>query len=265
MKRFISIFLIFALCFSFASCTVNDNATDSGSTSEATSEATTLPAPVIKSSEHSKKFKDENGRVVYTVDVVVPKITKYESESFKTYINNLSLEIFNEACEKAESNLENAARFMDSNNSDIPWARKIDFEVSFSNGRYLSFIIKEYFSMLGEESEPSLKSSTFDVVNERACTLFDFALEVFTVEEVQRIVVDNYLCNDVSALFFSGAELTEEQQQLVHDVFDYESFYLTENGIGFYMSKYMFDPTQTGTFSCEYEWSEIGEILKLPE
>ncbi|MBQ2842544.1 MAG: hypothetical protein IJE72_05865 [Clostridia bacterium] len=263
MKRFICIFMIFALCFSFASCSLNDKAPDSTETSAEVT--TTLPAPVIASSEHSKEFKDENGRVVYTVDVVIPQITDFESEAIKDYINEYSLEIFNEACEKAESNFENAARFMDSRGSNTPWSRKIDFEVSFSNGRYLSFIIKEYFSMHGDETEPSLKSSTFDVVNGVPCTLFDFGLDVFSANEVMQIIADNYLAPNVSSLFYGGSELTEEQKQLVRDTFDSENFYLTSDGISFYMSKYIFDPMLTGFFTCNFTWSEIAEVLKMPE
>lgn len=263
MKRFISLFLIFALCLSFASCSAKKDSPDSA---ESGTEITTLPPPpVIDSAEHSKEFKDENGRVVYTVDVKIPQITEYERENFANYINKLSLEIFNEACEKAESNLESAARFMDARNTDTPWARKIDFEVSLSSERYLSIIIKEYFSTLGEEVEPSLKTLTFDVVNGVPCTLYDFALEVFTPEEVNRIIVDNYICDDVSEFFFGGQELNDEVRQIVHDIFDPESFYLTSDGIGFYLSKYAINPLLTGAFTCEYTWSEIAEILKMPE
>lgn len=262
MKRFISIFLIAALCLSFASCSAREKP---DSTETVTDVTTTLPAPVIDSAEHSKEFRDENGRVVYTVDVIIPQITEYESDGFMNYINKLSLEIFDEACEKAESNIENAAKFMDSRGSSTPWSKKIDFDVSFSNGRYLSLIIKEYFSTLGEEVEPSLKSSTFDVVNGVPCTLFDFAREVFSPEEVTRIIVDNYICKDVSFLFFGGQELTEEKKQLVHDIFDSESFYLTSDGIGFYLSRYAIDPSLTGVFTCHYTWSEIAEVLKMPK
>lgn len=263
MKRFICVFLISALCLSFASCSVKNEVTDTTETSTAVT--TTLPVPVIDSSTHSKEFKDDSGKVVYTVEVVVPHLEEFENELLKGWVNGLSQDIFNEACDKAESNIENAAKFMESRNSSTPWSRKIDFEVSFSNGRFLSFIIKEYFSMFGEETEPSLKSATFDVIKEMPCSLFDFSREVFSEEEVISIIADKYLSAYVSNVFFNSQELNDEQRQLVYDAFDYESFYLTSDGIGFYMSRYIFDPTQTGVFTCHYTWSEIAEVLMMPE
>ena len=43
-------------------------------TTAETAPTTTLPVPEIEQSTHSEKFRDENGRVVYTVDVVVPHL-----------------------------------------------------------------------------------------------------------------------------------------------------------------------------------------------
>lgn len=264
MKQFICIFMTFAICFSLASCSLSDDITETR-VNEETSVTTTLPVPVIEQSTHSEKFTDANGRVVYTVDVIVPHLEEFENEVLRDNVNSLSLEIFNEACEKAQSNIENAASFMDSKGSDTPWARKIDFEVSFSNGRYLSFIIKEYFSMLGGENEPSFTSATYDVITGHPCYLTDFAREVFSAEEVKRIIVDNHLCPKVSSKFYNNMELTEEDRQLVYDVFDFENYYLTPDGIDFYMSNYVFNPALTGNFICSFTRADIAEVLVIPE
>lgn len=264
MKRFIGIFTAFAICLSFASCSLSDDITETR-VSETTTEATTLPIPAVEKSTHSEKFTDATGRVVYTVDVVVPHLKEFENEILKGNVNSLSLEIFNEACDKAQSNIENAAKFMDSNNSDTPWSRKIDFEVSFSNGRYLSFIIKEYFSMFGGKTDPAFTSVTYDVLTGHPCYLTDFAREVFSAEDVKRIIVENHLCPKVSSEFYNGEELTEEVRQLVYDVFDLGSYYLTPDGIDFYMSNYVFNPALTGNFICKFTRADIAEVLVIPE
>lgn len=266
MKRFFSILLISALVFSLAACSVEEKNEETTQPQTVAVETTTLTVPVIESSTHSKQFKDENGRVVYTVDVIVPQLDEFENESLKAQVNTLSTEIFNDACEKAEPNIANAAKFMDDRNSDIPWAKKIDFEVSFSDGRYLSFVIKEYFSTLGEETQPSLRGATFDVLDSSMLYLSDFVYDAdSSLEENANKIADKLLSPRVSEYFYNNRELTDEEKQLVRDAFFYENFYLTSDGIGFFMSKYIFDPMLTGSFACHFTWEQVSGILKLPE
>ncbi len=261
MKKIISIFMIFILCFSFAACTAKDK-TPSAEPTETTAE-TTLPPPVIDKIQHSKEFKDENGRVVFTVEVVLPEVIENATESFMEYINGESETYFNEACEYAEKNLENAALFMDSNNSDKPWSKKIDFDITYSSGSYLCLLIKDYFSMLGGENEPALRTDCYDILNERPCSLFDFKLEENSRERTTEIIVESLICPRISAEIFGGEELTEEQKKLIHEIYSPSDFYLTADGIGFYLSRYAVDTNLTGTFTCEYKWNEVAFVLKM--
>ena len=154
---------------------------------------------------------------------------------------------------------------MDSQKSDIPWSKKIDFEVTLSSERYLCYLIKDYFSMLGGEVEPSLKTACFDIKNGVPCTLYDFAVEGVTHENLRRSVVNDLLCPEVSSFFFNGQELTDEQRNLVFEIFNAENFYLTESGIGFYLDSYIINPRNTSVFKVNFDWNEVGFILKLPK
>ncbi|MBQ3006567.1 MAG: hypothetical protein IJD78_03300 [Clostridia bacterium] len=262
MKRLLCIFLAAVLCFSLASCSVKDDTSET--TTAETAPTTTLPVPEIEQSTHSEKFRDENGRIVYTVDVVVPHLDEFENTVLMAQVNTLSNEVFREACEKAELNIENAAKFMDSRNSATPWSRRIDFEVSFLNGRFLSFIIKEYFSSDGTEGEPAYRSATFDVLDGSPCYLTDFAPDTDR-DDIAGKIIDRLLCPSVSSYFYGGQPLNEEQKQLVHDSFFYENFYLTADGVGFYMSSYVFNPQHSGVYTCHYTWDELSGIMALPE
>ena len=72
MKRILSIALIFAIVFSFASCRNIDELNKEEETQIPT---TTQAPPVVDEKKQSKEFQDENGRTVYVVDVVLPEIS----------------------------------------------------------------------------------------------------------------------------------------------------------------------------------------------
>ncbi len=264
MKRYISIFLIISLCFSFAACTVNEKKPDV--TVTVTQEATTsVPAPLTQAEEFSKDFTDENGRIVYTVRAQLPKITGNVSEDIAKDINRSVYGIFEDACETAESNIENAANFMDSQNSETPWARSVDYEINLCNDKYFSITAREYFTMFGSDNlEPVKRGYTFDVTRGKLCTLSDFFYEDHSYDSVRQFIIDEFICKDVSAVYCSGAELTEEMRSSVNEVFDTENFYLTDSGIGFYFSENAIDPYLYGTFVAHYTWQEIAVILKRP-
>lgn len=265
MKRYISIFLIISLCFSFASCSVKEETPDitaAATTQEAT---TSEPPPLTVTEEYSRDFTDENGRVVYTVRALLPKITGNTEESVAEDINRSVYGIFEDACETAESNVENAAAFMDANNSETPWARSFEYEINLCTDKYFSITVNEYFTMFGSsEIEPIKTGYTFNVVRGRRCALGDFTYENYLHEGVKRVIVDEFIGKDVAKVYFDGAELTEEQRATVYDAVDTENFYLTDSGIGFYFSENAIDFRSFGTFVTHYTWQEIAVILKRP-
>lgn len=265
MKRYISIFLVISLCFSFAACSVNGKNPDVTSTSAA--EATTKAAPAFQTEteEFSKDFTDENGRVVYTVKAQLPKITENVPEDIAEDINRSVYGIFENACEDAESNIENAAKFMDSQNHEIPWARSFDYVINLCSDKYFSITVRDYFTMFGsEELEPTQRGYTYDVVRGRLCTLSDFFYENYSYDNVRQIIIDEFICKDVSKVYYDGAELTDEQRSVIYDAVDTENFYLTDSGIGFYFSENAVDPLRYGTFVAHYTWEEIAVVLKRP-
>lgn len=264
MKRYISFFLILSLCFSFAACSVKEDSPEINQPPQTVT--TTVPKPIIEAAEHSKEFTDENGRVVYTLKAFLPQITGNTAENIASYINKFSYGLFEDACEFAQSNIENAANFMDSQGNGKPWSRTLDFDVSYSDGRFLSIVVKDYFSMFGsEEIEPTLTGYTFDIISGMPCTLLDFTYENYSISEIERVVEEAFLFETVSDYFFNGTPLTDEQKQTVRDVFDPSNFYLNDRGVVFYFSGYEINPSHYGTFNVDYTWDEIAVILKMPK
>ncbi len=263
MKRYISIILIPALCLSFAACSVKNK--DKTDLPDISTEAptTSLSKPDLDVAEFSKEFTDENGRVVYTVKAKLPKITGNLSEKITEYLNGISYGLFEDACESAESNIKNAAAFMDTQNSQTPWSKVIDYDINLSDGRYFSFTVKDYFSMFGSsEVEPTLTGYVFDIVKGEPCALQDFLYENHSYDNVKQILVDEFICDDVSTVLFNDAPLTDEQRDIVHGVFDAGNFYLTDTGIGFYFSKNSINPNHFGTFVTHYTWGDVAVVLK---
>lgn len=262
MKRYISIFLIISLCFSFAACSAKEETPQVSVTEEPT---TVIPPPETVTEEYSREFTDENGRVVYTVKAQLPKIIGNVSESIANDINRSVYGIFEDACETAENNIENAAKFMDSQNLETPWAKTFEYDVNLCSGKYFSFTVKEYFTMYGvDNTEPAVKGYTFDVVRGKLSLFMDFTYENDSYENVRQVIIDEFICRDVSADYYNGAELPEEQRNSVFAGFDAENFYLTDDGIGFYFSENVIDPLKFGTFVAHYTWEEIAVILKRP-
>lgn len=266
MKRYISIFLILSLCLSLAACSVKKE-TPGSDGSIITEEATTsLPKPDIETAEFSKEFTDENGRVVYTVKALLPELSGSIPEAIATDINAFVRGIFEDACETAESNIKNAASFMDAQQLETPWARSFDYTINLSDGKYLSFTVNDYFTMYGSDSiEPDMVGYTFDIIRGVPCTLLDFSYENYSLDSVSQIIVDELICDDVSTVMYNGAPLTDEQRSIVHGIVNTENFYLTDTGIGFYFSKYAVNPNHYGTFITHYTWDEAAVVLKRPE
>ena len=142
MKRVLSIVMMIAILFSFASCrNINDVYEE---TTTAVQE--TLPPPVVKEKKQTKEFKDENGRTVYVVDVVLPEISENIEPRMIDYVNRVINKFFEDACVQAELNVESASSFMDSYNSDKPWKRTTSFEATRVSGYFVCFLIKESLS-----------------------------------------------------------------------------------------------------------------------
>lgn len=259
MKKFLSIFLVFALLFCFASCKAKDK--DNGMTT-----TTTIAPPVIKEQTHHKDFTDENGRIVYSVDVVIPEISEYADVAVKDYLNKVSYEIFEDACDKAESNIKNAAYSMDYLKSEKPWTNRITFETTYSDGRFTCYLIKDALSYSGGVGEPAYITKCFDLKQGTPCSAAQFAIAEFSQEEYQSMLVDDLIKPMAMQNFYPNnpSAITEEQLGKFNELFSVGNFYLTDNGMAFYFDKSLIDPYLTGEYICEFDWSQLSTIFMQP-
>ena len=260
MKKAVSILLIIALLFSFAACGKKVNGEN------LTTTETTVPPPVIEKQSHSKKFKNDDGKTVFTVDVEVPRITGNCDESVMKYINTLSLEMFDDACDFAESNLQNAEKFMASSGSDSPWSKKITVETTYADSRFVCFLMKEYFSIGGDAGEPVWSSRCFDIKREQVCTLFDFMVDTDNPASGYEILLNDILIPAVRKDFEDTATAIDETAYERFDqIFSSESFYLTEKGFVIFTPKNRLNPSLSGTYSHEFSWREVDFCISMPE
>ncbi len=259
MKRLTALILVFAALFALASCSKIDSEPEETTAEATTIVTTTLPAPVVNEKKHHKDFKDKNGRTVYTVDVVLPEISENGEQIILDYVNELTSEVFDKACKLAESNIENASKLMDKTGK--PWSTKITFESTYLSGRFVCFIIKNAFSMTGDDADPSYSTMCFDVEKGMPCTPMYFA----TAEDIEQEATD-YIITLIQErapddFYPDGGIFGPAQVELLKTEFSLDNFYITENGIGFYYSRYTFDSSMTGTYKIELSWEELDPFF----
>ena len=262
MKKILSIILVFALLFSIAAC--NKIPKDEAFTVETT---TTVAPPVIKEQKHHEEFKDENGRVVYVVDVVLPEVSYYANEAVKDYLNRVSNEIFEDACESAENNIKNASNFMDNLGFDKPWTNTITFETTYSDGRFTCFLIKDAFSYTGGEGDPLYKTKCFDLKYGEPCSARTFAIADFSMEDFNTSLVEALIIPTAQKEFYPNNpySLSDEMIEKFRSEFTLQNFYITETGMAFYYDRTLFDGSLSGVYVCEFTWAELSSVFCSPE
>lgn len=250
MKRFLSIFLIVLSLFSFASCSGKGKDKNGNQT-------TTYAVPVIEEKKHSKEFKDENGRVVFTVDVTVPQITDKCDPKVTEYINAQALKIFNEACEFAQSNLEYASK------NSTPWSKTITFETTLLDNHYACFLVNDVFSVNGDT--PTLSTLCFDIRKGTPCTLVDFAVNPDDPKSCFDFFLTDTLAKVLPERFHVSAYITDDVLARLDEIVDPANFYLTEKGMGFYFDKSLVDERLSGNFRITFTWTELIGNFAIPE
>lgn len=269
MKRLLSIFLIFTLLFALASCTnIEDWEKQKAEQSAAQTEitATTGKPPVVKKNKQSKKFKDENGKTVYVVEVVLPEISKNCEEHVAEFINKVTNNVFEEACTDAEMNVQSASSSMKSSGSKTPWSCEIDFETTYLSGSYVCFLIEEKLSYFGvEDTEPTYETICFNVQTGAQCSALDFAPDPSLEEEITAFLADYMMENAPYDFYPEYAGITQEQVAKIGEVFDINSFYITEEGMGFYFERRLVSDAFPGVYRRVIPWDELASYFVSPE
>lgn len=248
MKRFLSVFLIVISLLSFVSC--SGKGKDNNQT-------TTYAVPVIEEKNYSKEFKDANGRVVFTVDVTVPQITDKCYPKVTEYINAQALNIFNDACEFAQSNLEYASK------DSAPWAKTVTFETTLLDDHYACFIVNDVFSVNGDI--PTLSTLCFDIRKGAPCTLSDFAVNPDDPKSCFNFFLTDTLAKVLPKRFHVSAYITDDVLARLDEIVDPSNFYLTEKGMGFYFDKSLVDDYLSGNYRITFTWAELMGNFAIPE
>lgn len=264
MKRVLSAALIFAILFLFASCrNINELYPE---TTTAVPPVTAAP-PVVSEKKQTKEFKDANGRTVYVVDVVLPEISENIRQSMIDYVNGVINKFFEDACTLAQSNLESASSFMDKHNSDKPWRNTITFETKYVSGYFVSFLIKDSLSYYGSsDNSPSVYSRCFHVQEGNPVNAVYFTDVPENPDIVQGYIAD--LLKERARTNFYGYEydLDEKMAAAFDNAVSIDNFYLTENGMGFYVSRSAVDEYEyEGIFAEEFTWDELSGMFNKPE
>lgn len=260
MKRILSIVLVIAVLFSLASCRNINELYE-----ETTAPSTAVAPPVVKENKQQKEFKDENGRTVYVVDVVLPEISENLESHIINYVNGVINEFFEDACAQAEKNIDSASEFMDKYDSDKPWKKTINFETTYISGYYVSFLIEESLSYYGSsDNDPSVYSRCFEVQNGNPVNAAYFTEDPETPEIAKGYIID-MLKGRAKTDFYRGVELGESQLAAFDEAVTLNDFYLTEDGMVFYVRRAAIDPEEVaGIYKAEFSWDELAGLFNKP-
>ncbi len=262
MKRIFSVALIVAILFSFASCRNIDELQE-----ETSAPTTTVAPPVVKEKKQQKEFKDKNGRTVYVVDVVLPEISENLEEHIIRYVNDVTDKFFRDACAQAELNIDSASEFMDKFNSDKPWKKTITFEAKYISGYFVSFLIKESLSYYGSsDNTPSVYSRCFEVQNGNPVNAAYFTDNPDVPEIATGYIVDLLKERAKTDFYADGYQISEENLANFDEAVTLESFYLTENGMAFFVNRGTIDSYEPlGIYTAEFTWDELAGLFNKPE
>lgn len=254
MKRVISLLLAAAMIFLLASCSGKED-----------SETTTnnLP-PVIEDTVHTKEFTDDSGKTVIKVKVTLPQIIDNCDEKVMNYLNSVALDEFTEACEFAESNIENASNFMKSMNSDKPWSKTVTFENTHLSNRYACFIVKEALSYFDSEVTPEWRTVCYNIRTGAECKLSDFTTYTDDPELGFETFLNDILAPALPVKFTNPSHLSDDVYDRLDEIVSTDNFYLTENGMGFYFDKRDVHEYLSGTFKISFTWQELSSVYELP-
>lgn len=254
MKRIISLLLIFAAVFSLAACSGKDG-----------DETTVALPPEIMETVHSKDFKDESGKTVIKVKVTLPQITKNCDEKVKNYINKIALDIYNNACDFGESNIENASSFMKSMKSEKPWAKTVTFETTRLSNRYACFIMKDSLSYFDSEVKPVWSTFCVDVKTGAECSLQDFATAPDDAEGCFKDFLNDVVAPVLPMKFTNPSYINDEVLARLDEIVSPDCFYLNEKGLGVYFDKRLVHENLNGTFKISFTWDEIAAYYEMPD
>ncbi len=262
MKRIIGIILTFSFLLSFASCRNIDEINK-----ETTVPTTVAAPPVVKEKKQAKEFKDKNGRTVCVVDVVLPEISENIEQSMIDYVNGVINKFFEDACIQAEKNIESAAEFMDKNSSDKPWKKTLTFETAYLSGYYVSFLISESFSYYGSsDNTPSVYARSFSIREGNPVNASYFSENSEAPEVAAGNIADMMRSKAKTEFYEGGFELDENKLAAFDEAVSLDNFWLTENGMAFFVSRGAIDPYEnSGIYSVEFTWDELAGIFVKPE
>lgn len=261
-KRIISLLLAVTLLFSAAACKKNDDVKPENG--ETTTEYVPTP-PVVENEEFHHEYKAADGKVSYILDVTIPKITENVTADVVALLDYYFEDIYNEAVRSATENIENARKFMsDMNKNDTPWQRTISFETVYCTEDFISFKFTDHFSMLGGQNVPKVYAKLYNVRTGEMLNLSDLAID--GDEETMFELLLPVIIEKADREFYpNGLSLSEEQKQTIRDEFKATDFCYSGDSITFFVNKTLLDHSYSGTYKCEFAFSEVNYILRTPE
>lgn len=250
MKKILCAFLALIFIFSFAGCS------DSGR------QNIKNDAPKISDMKLNEKYKSKDGTISFMIKGRVPEIGKGCDEFIASLINRIIGEYVDEFKAFAESNAENARNFMEMNNSENPWMRTFDYEVTYADSNIVCLLIKNGMTLDGGNPSVSYKTFCFELKDGRGLSAVDFSVES---EEPLREDMTRFVLNDLNEKFYGSSEkLSAEQAEKVSSLIDFWNYYIDEENVYFYFPKAGIDSSLSGYYICTLPHEKVFNYFVKP-
>ncbi len=259
MKKLICILLCLATLISLAACNIHKTGPDDDKI--ITTATTTDPyhLKVIREKKLYQEFKSADGTVVYVVDAVIPEIFGGCSQDVAATINKHYSDIYEEALEFAELNIENAAAYMKNLGSEKPWTRKLSYELKFCNKDYLCLVFSDLMPLSSGATVTPICLNLNDGIAHRLAAFYAEGIDALSDYSTE-CIIDMF----IRQAEFDFGPLNEEQRAAVAEAFDENSFYFDDYSIYFVMHKREINPYKGGIYTAEFFWSDFEGELECP-
>lgn len=213
----------------------------------------------IKTENIVKVVKDDNGKMLLSIDCAYPVIVSDEENAFYTYINNEYKKNAEDYVKSIEEWTEDAKSMYEGLEENFrPLVFSLSYEVTLNRNNMLSITTHNYENTNGAHPNTSKESRTFQMILEKELSLTDI-LDC-EQEDADKVVKSAFEGTLTSSPFDMDIEdVRENLDKEVHNV----SFYLTDDSLVMYFNPYQVGPYAIGAPSSEIKYTDPSGVVKI--
>lgn len=249
MRKFTSLLLTLCLLAAFTGCSRSRKSDGSD---------------MITPANYTQDFTDSSGKTVYRIDITYPQLTEKAGKEAISNMISFGQEFVDYYIHMAEANIENASRFMNDNNSDSPWLRKVYYDFYYIDPDVISFVINTEFSAIGGDVTPTYEGCTVSLHTGKQLTVSNLATD--EPEATKEAVMQAIHTTANKTYSPNGIALEGPQLALLDSLYLEKDFCLSDTFITFiYNFKELSGGSRSGCYYCEVPLESLSSYISTSE